>query len=72
MRVRKKNPGSSSHGHEWTEAGQVLDIPVEDATDVMRVAPHEFEVLSDKPEAPEDPEPTKEPAARSRRRVTED
>jgi outer membrane biosynthesis protein TonB len=69
MRVRKKHPGSSSHGHVWDEAGQVLDIPVEDAADCMRVAPDEFEVLPDEPEAPEDPpppppedpEPVKEP-----------
>jgi len=57
MRVRKKHPGSSSHGHEWTKAGEVLDIPVEDATDCMRVAPDEFEVLADEPE----PDPAKEP-----------
>lgn len=57
MRVRKKNPGSSSHGHVWEEAGQVLDIPAEDAADLVRVAPGEFEVLPDEPETPEDPPP---------------
>lgn len=47
MRVRKKGTGSSSHGHEWTEPGQVLDIPVEDAAELVAIAPGEFEVLPD-------------------------
>jgi hypothetical protein len=61
MRVRKYNPGSSSHGHVWEEAGQILDIPAEDAADLMRVAPGEFEFVPDEPETPEDPPQDPEP-----------
>lgn len=69
MRVRKKHPGSSSHGHEWTEAGQILDIPVEDAADCMRVAPDEFEVLADETPAPQDP--TEDPDSKKHEGDTE-
>lgn len=61
MRVRKEHPGSSSHGHVWEEPGQVLDIPVEDAAELVRIDPREFAVLPDESPAPEKPEDTETP-----------
>jgi hypothetical protein len=57
VRLRKKGTGSSSHGHVWTEPGQVLDIPVEDAAELVAIAPHEFEALPDAPEPPSEGDP---------------
>lgn len=47
MRVRKNGPGSSSHGHVWPTAGHVLDIPAEDAAELVQIAPHDFSILPD-------------------------
>jgi hypothetical protein len=54
VRVRKRGTGSSSHGYEWTEPGQILDIPAEHAAELVAIAPHEFEALPDLPEEDED------------------
>ncbi|MEY9874646.1 hypothetical protein ABH931_004146 [Streptacidiphilus sp. MAP12-33] len=56
MRVRKMGTGSSSHGYEWTEPGQILDIPAEHAAELVAIAPHEFEALPELPELPVEPE----------------
>lgn len=62
MRVRKRGTGSSSHGHEWTEPGQVLDIPAEDAAELVAIDPAEFEALADEPD-----DPAEAPKSRGRR-----
>jgi hypothetical protein len=67
MRVRKKGTGSSSHGHEWTEPGQVLDIPAEDAAELVAINPDEFEALADEAEAVSEGDPAGAPKQRGRR-----
>lgn len=79
MRVRATRPISSSLGHEWKKAGQILEIPDEDAAELMSVPGNPFEIVDSK-EPVTEPEPddedsdeSKKPPARGRRtRVTED
>lgn len=67
MRVRKKGTGSSSHGHVWNEPGQILDIPAEDAAELVAINPGEFEALPDEPEPVTEGDPAEAPGRRGRR-----
>lgn len=67
MRVRKKGTGSSSQGYEWTEPGQILDIPAEDAAELVAIDSTEFEALPDEPVDVTGGDPAEAPKQRGRR-----
>lgn len=63
MRLRKKHGGCTVAGHEWAKDGAVAEVPDELGTELLALAPDEYEHLLDDAPAEEEEPPAEEEKA---------
>ncbi|MDH6141154.1 hypothetical protein P3T35_003167 [Kitasatospora sp. GP30] len=49
MFVKKQHPGGSSHGYQWPQGGEWVEMAPEDAHELVTIAPGEFEAQPELP-----------------------
>jgi hypothetical protein len=49
MFVKKQHPGGSSHGYQWPKGGEWVEMPPEDAHELVSIAHAEFEAQPELP-----------------------
>jgi hypothetical protein len=49
MFVKKQHPGGSSHGYQWPQGGEWLEMPADHAHELVTIAPGEFEAQPELP-----------------------